>query len=255
MKKTTIIVLAIIIIAGLGYFFYHGGSTPVAGPQGQVVFSIIDAATNLSNISAINLSLDGLALHSTSTGWTTISTATQTFDLLALKAGGQASLLASTTLPIGTYDQIRLMVSSVTVTTKNGSTTEAKVPSGELQLNGPVVVTETGQTSVNLDFLADASLHLTGNGLYIFAPVVKVDSKSNATIDVDSNNHVMVHGGKSEASHSAGMDIDGQVKENFQIKPETKLEIDNGEIKVMATSTGGASVNVPVKAKGLVPTY
>ncbi|MDD5050382.1 MAG: DUF4382 domain-containing protein [Candidatus Pacebacteria bacterium] len=276
-KKTTIgtiIVIVVIVIIGL---FIWGGSTP-AKAAGHVVFAITDAAADMGNVSEITVTVSEVDLHSTTQGWVTASTDTKTFNLLALKAAGQSALVTATDLSADTYDQVRVTITDVKVTTKDGVTTEAKLPSGEFKMDGQVLV-EAGKTStVTLDFLADASLHLTGTGAFIFAPVINMRSTSEADVTVSSDEKVKVNNGKSTDNRKAGMDIDGSVKADFQVPQDEQLDVDaTGVIQVgnatsslhtggmmtgNSTSTSHANVNgnvnvkvPPVKVKVPLVTY
>lgn len=245
MNKTIGIVIAVIVVLGAIFYFVRTPettTTPEAIPstsstttttttttqettQGRVVFSVTDAAADMSTISEINMKVNKVEMHSAAKGWMTVSTTPRTYSLLALNASNKSELLADVKAEVGTYDQVRLMVDSISVKTKAGATKVAKLPSGELKLNTTVVVKEDETASVNLDFLADKSLHTTGNGSYIFAPVVKTESKSSATVNVDATNNVTVSGGKVDDSSSSGMDVDGSVKLNFELKKDLKLNL------------------------------
>jgi len=82
-------------------------------------------------------------------------------------------------------------------------------------------------SSVSFDFLASKSLHMTGSGEYVFAPVVKTESRSNADVTVGTNSVVTIGGGKVDDENTSGMDIDGSVKINFEIKANQKLNIES----------------------------
>ncbi len=140
--------------------------------------------------------------------------------------------MADISAQASSYDQVRLDVSKIIVKTKAGATKEAKLPSGELKINTNLVVKSDTTSTVSFDFLADKSLHLTGNGEYIFAPVVHTLTKSDAMVKINADNSVTVIGGKLDDEGDEGMDIDGTVKADFEIKSDTKLDITNGVIKV-----------------------
>lgn len=236
MNKTWVIIIAIVVIVGGIYLFTRAPktndtSTPVSQEtenmrtQGRVVFSVTDAAANMSTISEINMKVSKVEMHNQADGWFTISTTPRTYNLLALNASGESKILADAQVTAYEYDQIRLMVDSISVKTKAGATSEAKLPSGELKINTKVVVNTGTTSSVNLDFLADKSLHVTGNGKYIFAPVVKAETRSNTNVSVGTNSTVSIAGGKVDDDETIGMDIDGSVKANFQINGSQKLNI------------------------------
>jgi len=246
MNKAIGIIIAIVIIAGGIYFLVNrsannsvvnvtGEQQENSGAQGRLVLAVTDAAINMSTISEINMDISKVDVHSNEAGWVTVSTAPHTYNLLALNAEHKSEILAQAdAFQAGSYDQIRLTVDSVTVKTKAGATSEAKLPSGELKINTALLVNANSTSSVNLDFMADKSLHLTGSGKYIFAPVVKIETRSDADVGVDYDaNKVTLSGGHVDDTSTVGMDVDGSVKENFEIKSDVKLNLDeNDGIKV-----------------------
>jgi len=237
MNKTTagIIVVVVIVVGGAALLMNKPNNQLASnignnGPKGRVVFSITDGAMNMGNVSEITIQVSNVAVHSVQglqSDWTTVSTTPHIYNLLTLNANNKTDLLLDTNMQIGTYDQVRLLIDSVTIKMKDGSTKIAKLPSGELKLNTTLVVTADKTSSINFDFLADKSLHMTGNGTYIFAPVIRTKVKSETEINVNENDHgVQITGGHDDEDKTEGMDIDGEIKSNFQIDSKEKLNID-----------------------------
>ena len=201
--------------------------------EGRVVFSVTDVAANMSTISEINMKVNSVYVHSNQSGWVTISTTPRVYNLLSLDARGESEFLAEANVKAGTYDQVRLVVDSVAIKTKAGETKVAKLPSGELKINTVLVVNANTTSSINFDFLADKSLHTASDGNYIFAPVVKTETKSNASVSVNASNVVTITGGRIDNTNTVGMDIDGSIEVNFQIDSKQKLDLDaSGVIKL-----------------------
>ncbi len=245
MNKAIGIILAVIVIVGGIYFFTRTPSqdlsdntqttdtTQTVSTQGRVVFSVTDAAANMSTISEINMQITSVDVHSIVDGWVTVSTTPRTFSLLKLNAEKRSDLLAEVSANTGTYDQVRLAVSSVAVIMKDGTTKIAKLPSGVLKINTTIVVKANDTASVNFDFLASKSLVVTGNGTYIFAPVVKTETRSSAGVTVNANNVVIIVNGRIDNTNSVGMDIDGNVKLDFEVDKTKKIEFNaDGSIKI-----------------------
>jgi plastocyanin len=248
MNKTIIgIIIAVVVIVGGIYLVTRSANAPgapsvssntaqqnqTAGPQGRVVFSMTDAALDMGNVVGINLAVTSIDVHNSVNGWTNVSTTPRTYDLLVLNATNQTALLADTSIQAGTYDQVRLTIDSVTIKMKDGTTKLAKLPSGVLKLHTTLVVNADKTSNINFDFLADKSLHLTGNGTYIFTPVIKTKVKGDAKVEIDASNRVSVTDGKDEGENNEGMDVNGEFKPNFQINDNQKLNIDsNNNIKV-----------------------
>jgi len=116
----------------------------------------------------------------------TITETPAQYDLLSLQ-NGVTALLGSALIPVGSYEQLRLVVDSARVTLASGNTfsdgtTEKtlKVPSGDtsgLKVNfaGPVMV-DPGHTTVTVDFDVSQSFIFQGNASMpngvLFTPVL-----------------------------------------------------------------------------------
>ncbi len=199
--------------------------------QGRAVFSLTDAAADMGAVSKVEITVDSVQAHSAIEGWVTVSSNPRTYDLLALKASGNTALLADVNLKSSTYEQVRLEISKVLVTDAKGQH-EAKLPSGELKIVGVFDVKTNSTSSIKFDFLADESLHLTGNGQYILAPVVHLETKEDAEVDVDAESKVEVKSGKIKTSVKVGMDEDGNVGVGLAIGKDKEISIENGKVKV-----------------------
>ncbi len=227
MSKNLMIVIAVVLV-GLGLWYFLGSGTSAA--TGRVVFAVKDAAADMKGVTSIMLTVDKVEAHSAIGGWVTASSASKQYDLLQLKQTGAAELLADAKLAVGTYDQIRLNISHVSVVA-SGKTQDAKLPSNVLRIVGKIVVNADQTAVVTIDFMADKSLHLTGSGQYILAPVVMLESKSGVEVDIDSDEKVTVSGGKVDDNETAGMDEMGEVKANFELDDKVGINIDaNGHI-------------------------
>ena len=246
-KSIIIIIILVVAILGIGAFslFYanpnllNNPSNNNSNPQnnqnqtkGTIYFTVTDAAADLGNINAINATIDRVEVYSATQGWVTITRTPQTFSLLELKAQSKAQLLAQADISSGLYTQTRFHITKILVT-EAGQVKEAKVPSNEFNMNLNMQVDQNAITVTKLDILADVSLHKTGKGEFIFAPVVKANTHNNAIVQVGSDNIVTTSGGMTNQSIIAGMDIDGQVKPNFSIDSNINLELN---------ATGGIQV-------------
>lgn len=254
MNKTIIgIIIAVVVVIGGIYLFTqtpqtntnttntqgstgNTNTTPATNATGKVVFAISDVAVNMSTISEINMTISSIDIYNQTNGWITVSGTPQTYNLLDLNAKNQSKVFTDFQAPVGTYDMIRLSVNKIVVVTKAGITQEAKLPSGELKISTTLVVKDGATSSVNFDFLADKSLHMTGNGGYIFAPVVKTETRSDTNVTVNGDSTVKINGGNVDTNRTDGMDVNGSVKENFQLNVTDKLDVVNGEIKLGDTS-------------------
>jgi Domain of unknown function (DUF4382) len=113
----------------------------------------------------------------------------RTCDLKKLAAA--TDVLGTGSLTAGHYTQIRLTVSSAildfdsassgaacqaSITPAGKNTANITIPSGQLILNREFDVTQSGATTITLDFDGDQSVHSQGNGQYNMTPVISVVS-------------------------------------------------------------------------------
>ncbi len=203
---------------------------PTAEVKGRAVFSVKNSEEALKDVTSVKLTVDQVEAHSTTTGWVTISTTGKIYDLVQLKNSGSVQLLADAKLDPGTYDQLRLSISQVEVTA-DGETRSATLPSNSLKIIGDFTVTADQTSVAALDFKLGKSLRLTGNGKYILAPVVNLQTKEDADVEVNDDEDVDVKGGEIETEKEVGMDEKGETKAGFEL-PE-KVEINaEGEIEI-----------------------
>jgi hypothetical protein len=122
-------------------------------------------------------------------GWKTldIASGSLTVDLLTLQGISQS--LAAGSFVSGNYSQIRLEVSQVMVSYKDGNTIqteEAKLPSSTLKIIHPFEIGPDQITTLLLDFDALKSIHVTGNGEIMCKPVIKVSGGKPSNQDEHS---------------------------------------------------------------------
>ncbi|MDO8515952.1 MAG: DUF4382 domain-containing protein [bacterium] len=236
MSKNVILLTALVImLLGAAFIFLDGNqnmsptiSVPATG-QGRAVIGVSDAAMDMQGVSSVMITVDKVEVQSAAQGWVTVSSASKQYDLLQLKQSGAVALLADVNLPVGTYNQIRLAISKVDVTF-NGTTQRAKLPSETLKIVGRLVVEDGKTATAVLDFKADKSLHATGNGRFVIAPVVNFKTKSDVSVEVKSDNTLKIDGGKDEDEVNVGMDEHGEIKNNFELGVSAKIEIDVNEV-------------------------
>lgn len=233
-----IALLAILIIAAIIFMKYDyntseykSGTSGGAIQTGRAVFGITDAAANMGSVTKVEVTIDEVSAHSETEGWMVVSSTPKTYDLLQLKASGDVVVLADAQISQGAYDQLRLKISKVIVTDANG-THEAKLPSGELKIVGGMDVKANETSSVKFDFIADESLHVTGNGKYIMAPVVQVETREDADVEIKSGNKVEISGGDVKTNAKFGMNIEGDVGIGLKVDKNIDLSIgDDGKVK------------------------
>lgn len=210
--------------------------------EGRVVVSITDAAADMGAVSEVHVTIDAVRVHSTTQGWVTVSEQSQTYDLLELKAEGEKALFASAELEAGTYGQMELEISEVIIVDDEGEH-EAKLPSGSLRMNGELEIKANSTSTATFDFIADESLHMTGNGEYIMAPVVEVETRSDANVAINSDNSVDITGGSVDTRMKVGMDAKGNVDVGLTIPANVNISLGSGGVISIGNTIGIGSRN------------
>ena len=220
----------LLVVVLISSALYGTGIFNSSTAHGKAIFAISDAAADMGSVSSIIVTIDSIEVKNTEdNGWQTASSDIQTYDLLRLKNEGAIGLLAETDLDEGIYDQIRLNISDVTVVDANGSH-EAILPSTTVQLKGHLEVEKDKTTTANFDFIADQSLHLTGKGTYIFAPVIQLEIRNDAQVQRTAENHVNITAGRTTTDIRLGMDIEGNIAEGLLITCDAILTIQTDSI-------------------------
>ncbi len=266
MKKFIIVITAVVLVAFVWFFFYskpavspattenEGQKTetkneapnPITTGTGRVVFAVTDAAIGLEEYSSIILSISEIRLQSAAKGWITVSEDKKQFDLLALKRSGLNALLADVTVDAGNYNQIRLSVDKITVIEKDGATSEAKLPSKDLRILGKLAVLDGKISSVLFDFLADKSLHMTGAGQRIFAPVIKLETRNNVNVAINGN-LVQFSEGAVSTDTTVGMNESGAFETGTGLDPKATLDVIGDTIRLISPGDSGAGITITAK--------
>ncbi len=178
--------------------------------QGRIVFGVTDARANLGIVTAVYVNIDSLRAHSNEKGWFTVPITPKTYNLMQLQATGNTEIIADSRMPETTYQQVRLNISKVIVVDDSGEH-DAKLPSGELRVDTEILSNPNSTSTVTFDFLLNESLHSTGKGMYIMAPVVRVETWDVNEVRIRSGNKLEAIGGKLRKGVTVGMDEQGNV--------------------------------------------
>lgn len=246
MNKTAIAIIGGLIglgvVAGGAYLYKNSmeapSLTPTSTPEksfsgrGEIILEVTDAAVDMKTVSEVQVTLNRLEMYSNAKGWITLSSQPKTYNLLELKSSGDLALAARKDVDAEAYSKLRLTIGTVTIKEKGGAERSAKLPSGTFLVDTTIVVNDEKTSSVKIDFLADKSLHATANGDYVFAPVIRFESRSNVTATVDSRSMVRINGGSQSSDVTAGMNLDGEVKINFQLDSDLVIKLENGTLKI-----------------------
>ena len=199
----TAVLLLILLGFGLSTIFDGNGTAPttIANPTattpsetivadiGILEIRVTDAPAH--DISAVNMTIGNIEVHrgqidgqqdsdqeaSDDIGWETVIQGSRSFELLELR-GGIEKVLGSKQLKAGHYTQIRLDIEEVIVTV-DGENRIATLPSGKLKLVSSLTIEEGMKTALILDFDAEQSVVITGQGKVIFKPVVKLTTTTS----------------------------------------------------------------------------
>lgn len=191
-----------LIKAGVYFFLFAAAvfvlgcsdsTSPVTG-KGQVIMKMIDAPAAYDEV---NIVVDKVEVHKagsdSTSGWITVNSNAATYDLLTLRNGASA-VLGDASLDVGHYTQIRLILGTGSNVVVNGSTSPLDVSSGAqtgIKLNHEFDINDGQVYELYLDFNAESSIILTGNGQYKLKPVIRlvpvvVSGTISGTINPDS---------------------------------------------------------------------
>ena len=146
-------------------------NTGVNLPQGSGVLDIFVTDPPPPKMDKILVSIKSVEVHRPGGDWITVAEEPGSFDLKAIEEVQQ--YLASQIIDAGEYTQIRLEINSVNITVGENEY-RATVPSGKIKLVGNFDILEGNSTEITLDFNGEKSVTVTGNGKYIFKPVIKL---------------------------------------------------------------------------------
>ena len=205
------------------------GGTTEEEATGTVVFAVTDAAANMGEVSAMVMTVNQIRVRAEGGAWTTVSSEEQTFDLLQLRATNTVQLMTQVQLQERNYDMVELNVSQVRVTNGSGTHT-AMMINNRLQMECMLEVQTQTMSTVNFDFIADESLHETVEGQYVFAPVIALQTRTQAQVQVGNNNEVDISGGTVKTNAQICMNISGQMGVGLQIQTNAQLQISAGKV-------------------------
>lgn len=117
-------------------------------------------------------------------GWIDLETAAGMYNLLDLQNNVTAVLVNSDTIPAGHITQMRLILGENNYLVVDSVSYDMTTPSAQqsgLKINLNATFEEGSTYEIILDFDAEQSIVVTGNGKYILKPVIKVVSITEIT--------------------------------------------------------------------------
>jgi hypothetical protein len=183
---------------GMGCSGSSGGSGGGGGGgNGSVSVSMTDAPFPFSMVQSAVVTCGQVSIHGnttsgTSDGFSIIDSTTRTYDLIQLQQG-KTALITQASVPAGTYDQIRLVVTQGVITLTDGRVFTLNVPSGstagiKVFLNPPITVTSGLSTELVLDFDLSQSFSPVPNSAvqasdvrdFQFHPVIRASAAADS---------------------------------------------------------------------------
>ena len=177
--KDNLIPFAVFVSFFIAVLFYAScsESTSLENSQGQITLTMVDSPAGFDQI---NISILRVEAHVTgadsNNGWVVINNNEAIYDLLKLK-NGVTTIIGNSSLAIGHYSQIRLIIGAGSNIVVDGVTYPLEIPSGEqtgIKLNHEFEILEDLNYELFLDFDAELSILLTGSGQYIMTPVIRI---------------------------------------------------------------------------------
>ena len=148
---------------------------PIA-PAGMGILEVHVTDPPEPEFDSILVSVDNITVHKVVPGqpgeWIDVPLTVSSFDLVTLV--GVEEFLGSVQVEAGKFTQIRVYIDTVMVTPEGGTSQSATVPSNILRIVRPFEVQEGLITALTLDFDGARSVVTTGQGNFIFKPVVKL---------------------------------------------------------------------------------
>ena len=166
MRKSVIGLIVFVVVVAAGIIVYEVMQPPTVG---TFVFQVSDQPNAISDFDNLIVNISKVSVHSASdnleNSWQNFTPTTSSVDLVTIQ-GDNVQTLISTTLAVGMYTQVRLVVTSASGILKAGGTVSVTVPSGELKLVQSFQIS-AGETTT---FLLDLNVVREGAG-YILSPV------------------------------------------------------------------------------------
>jgi hypothetical protein len=109
--------------------------------------------------------------------WIELKSKPGIYDLLTLRNNVNVVIADDEHVPIGKISQIRLVLGKNNSVVVEGTTFGLQIPSSDesgLKINVHETLRRNDLIMITLDFDAEASVNLNGNGEYIMKPVIKV---------------------------------------------------------------------------------
>lgn len=143
-------------------------------PTGSMTVRMTDAPASYDKV---NVELVGFKIHYEQTGWVDVPIVQGIYNLLDLRNNVSVTLANQAQIPVGKINQIRLILGANNTLVINDSILPLVIPSGAetgLKLNVNEFVASNQNLDMLVDFDANASVVVGGNGQFTLKPVLKI---------------------------------------------------------------------------------
>ncbi len=192
-RKSLLTIFTLTLIAFFGFTACDNTGTGGNG-TGTMTVSLTDAPADYEEV---NITIDSVLVKqaeqdadttgegddsdSEEDGWVTVMDESITVNLLELQNGNQLTL-GETVVETGLYEQIRFVLGTDNEVVIDGESHSLNTPSGQqsgLKLNINADVEDGENYDLLVDFDAGQSIVVTGNGMYILKPVIRIIEDEN----------------------------------------------------------------------------
>lgn len=170
----------ICLISLLFIILYAGCSNNSTGPSSaanaHLKISMVDSPADFDSVNIVVTSVEVHMAGDSSSNWMVVNSVPHTYNLLDLRNGASV-VIGDTFLTAGHYTQIRLIIGEGSNVVVDGISYPLTIPSGMqtgIKLNHEFDLTAGNLYELILDFDANRSIHVTGNGQYMMNPVIRV---------------------------------------------------------------------------------
>lgn len=229
LQRTLRPVLTLVLVAAFGL----SACDALIGSEGdgtaRLSVRMIDAPFPFDLVDSANVTITRVDVHSETAGSFTVSSDTQSFNLLDLREGVSA-LLGEVEIDAGTYDQVRLEVEDASIVLTDGTTFDMKVPSERIKvLLNDLEVGDGEDVTLTIDFDVSKSFVVQGNPVtpagiqgFLFKPTVVPAGieRKHVGEDEDDDETLEVEG-TVEAVGAEHIEVDGA---SYAVTSDTRFE-------------------------------
>ncbi len=176
MKKIICLLPLLFIILYAGCSNNSTGPSSTSSTSAHLKISMVDSPADFDSVNIVVTRVEVHMAGDSTSNWMIVNSVPHTYNLLDLRNGASV-VIGDTMLAAGHYTQIRLIIGEGSNVVVNGISYPITIPSGMqtgIKLNHEFDLTAGNLYELILDFNAERSIHVTGNGQYMMNPVIRV---------------------------------------------------------------------------------